>query len=221
MWLFAETQASGWTTFFQAVQALSVVIGIGISLRALNQWKSEHLGKKTIDMAEELLILFYQARDAIREIRFPDITAVDLERVERMPNEPLDVYKSRLYAVHLLNRLHHRAEVFQRLESERFRFMARFGGDIESQFTSVMSIYAEIKKAAMQIQHEIANEIEKRFTENREIRYETVAARISEETKIAKEDLASETPDRLEQKLSETVKAVEDICRPIIQAANE
>ena len=50
---------------------ISVIIGALALISGIRAWKREYIGKRKIELAEDTLMLFYQARDAIREIRNP------------------------------------------------------------------------------------------------------------------------------------------------------
>jgi hypothetical protein len=45
---------------------LSVIIGALALISGIRAWKREYIGKRKIELAEDTLMLFYQARDAIR-----------------------------------------------------------------------------------------------------------------------------------------------------------
>ena len=50
---------------------ISVILGALALISGIRAWKREYIGKRKIEIAEDTLMLFYQARDAIREIRNP------------------------------------------------------------------------------------------------------------------------------------------------------
>ena len=50
---------------------LSLLIGIWVAIYGIDSWRREHKGKREIELAEDVLALFYEARDAIKYMRFP------------------------------------------------------------------------------------------------------------------------------------------------------
>ncbi len=56
------TIADAITAFSAAIAAISFVVGI-------STWRREFVGKRRIELAESVLALFYEAADAIQEIR--------------------------------------------------------------------------------------------------------------------------------------------------------
>jgi hypothetical protein len=55
----------------QVIQAVSLIVAALTAIYGINAWRSEFVGKKRIDLAEEVLVRFYEARDAIGAIRNP------------------------------------------------------------------------------------------------------------------------------------------------------
>jgi len=53
-------------SILDTIQALSLVIAAWAAIYGINAWRSEFVGKKRIDLAEDVLVRFYEARDAIQ-----------------------------------------------------------------------------------------------------------------------------------------------------------
>jgi hypothetical protein len=51
-------------------QIVSVLVASLVAIRGIQAWRREFVGKRRIELAEEVLALFYQAKDAIGWIRF-------------------------------------------------------------------------------------------------------------------------------------------------------
>jgi hypothetical protein len=51
------------------IQSAAVTIASVVAIYGISAWKVEFLGKRRIELAEEVLALFYQVRDAIESIR--------------------------------------------------------------------------------------------------------------------------------------------------------
>ena len=50
---------------------LSVVVAALTAIHGISAWRREYVGKRRVDLAEEVYCLFHQARDAILAIRSP------------------------------------------------------------------------------------------------------------------------------------------------------
>lgn len=57
--------------WLNVVQAGSVVVAAVVAARGINTWQREYIGKRRMELAEEVLAMFYEARDAIRDVRAP------------------------------------------------------------------------------------------------------------------------------------------------------
>jgi hypothetical protein len=49
------------------IQGVSVIIASGMAFVGIKAWREEFVGKRRIELAEEVLALFYQAKDIIAE----------------------------------------------------------------------------------------------------------------------------------------------------------
>jgi len=110
-------------------QSASVILASLFAIYGIDAWRREFIGKRRMELAEEVLALFYQARDVIRAIRSPfgyvgeggtRKTASD-ERPE--DKEALD------QAFVLVERYNRNIEPFSRIHALRYRFMVQLGVD--------------------------------------------------------------------------------------------
>ncbi|TDI82488.1 MAG: hypothetical protein E2O80_02055, partial [Betaproteobacteria bacterium] len=53
------------------VSSISVLIAALTFIAGVSAWKREFVGKRRIELAETVLALFYEAEDAIKQIRSP------------------------------------------------------------------------------------------------------------------------------------------------------
>ena len=58
-------------SILQVIQAVSLIVAAWTAIYGIRAWRSEFVGKKRIELAEEVLVRFYEARDVIRIIRNP------------------------------------------------------------------------------------------------------------------------------------------------------
>ena len=52
-------------------QSASVILACLFAIYGIDAWRREFVGKRRMELAEEVLALFYQARDIIQSIRSP------------------------------------------------------------------------------------------------------------------------------------------------------
>lgn len=114
-------------SWLDVVQTGAVVIASGVAIYGIDAWKREHVGKRRIELAEEVLAMFYEARDAIHDVRAP--FSFGGEGATRPPgeNETSERKKALDSAYVTIERLKRHTELFSKLYSARYRFMASFG----------------------------------------------------------------------------------------------
>jgi len=129
------------TAISVAIAALSFVIGI-------NAWRREFLGKRQIELAEEVLALFYEAQDAIKEIRSPFSQVGEGISREKGEHEREDEARLLDQAYIVFERYKSREKLFAELRSVRYRFMATFGSQAGEPFVNITKVLSEIFSAA-------------------------------------------------------------------------
>lgn len=137
--------------FTELAKNISVIIGALALISGIRAWKREYIGKRKIELAEDTLMLFYQARDAIREIRNPFGRIGEGSSRQKGDNEPDSKAEllNRAYVVY--ERYQKKEEIFNKLQSTRYRFMARFGRDNEAPFVEINKILNDIFLSAQML----------------------------------------------------------------------
>lgn len=119
------------------VAALAAIYGVGA-------WRNEFAGKKRIDLAEDVLVRFYEARDAIRAIRSPFAFAGEGSTRQASERETAEEKQALDQAFVAVERYEKHSEVFHNLRSLRYRFMAQFGSDSVHPFDDLNDILNRI-----------------------------------------------------------------------------
>ena len=121
---------------------------VGLAVYGIHSWRRDFLGKRQIELAEEVLTLFYRAQDAIRAIRNPGSFATEHEGRQRPEGE--EEYQSHVrdvaYVIH--QRIQQQEEIFAKLHSLRYQAMARFGKEMGEPFERIRRVIIEISVAA-------------------------------------------------------------------------
>lgn len=131
--------------FLDVIQTTAVIVGL---VYGLNAWRREHHGRRRYELAEEVLAVFYEARDRIASIRnfvgFEDGGAG--RKVAR--SETAEEKDARDRANVVYARYSDHRQFFSHLQSLRYRFMALFGRDAAKPFDDLARVMNEIFIAA-------------------------------------------------------------------------
>ena len=193
--------------FLEVVNTLAIVSASVVAIWGINAWRKEFQGKRNIELAEEVLTLFYEDRDAISALRSP--FGFQGEGSTRKPQEAETEQekKARDSAYVIYERFDKRKEVFNKLHSKRYQFMARFGTDKTKPFDDLRHIVIDIQCAADELaelwcEAPLDQEHKQRLQEQ-----------IKEQRRIFR---YSGKKDLLVPRLEKVISDIEKICRPII-----
>lgn len=119
------------------VRDISIVVGVFVAIRGINAWKREYVGKRRIDLAEEVYSLFCQAKDAIAAIRSP--LGFTGEGATRARSENESAEEKRIYdrAYATIERYQRYQKLFGRLFSLQYRFALQFGEKYNEPFDEI------------------------------------------------------------------------------------
>ena len=171
-----------------------------IALQGLQKWRQETVGKRKMELAEEVIADFYEARDIIKAARsrgrfsHEGTTRPKGRGESEEDTETLNAY----YAV--VERLSNKGEFFARLAARRYRFIAFFGKQEAAPFQQLFQLHGEI----------VATVSTLRMIGTRPVR----------ELNLEKmENVIFETSgnDHISRRLDDMVEAIEKVCRPAIQ----
>ena len=135
-------------TIADVITAISVAIAALAFVAGVNAWKREFVGKRRIELAEDVLSLFYEAQDAIREIRNPFSFGSEGASRKRGEHETEAEAKLLDQAYVVFERFQKREKLFAELRSIRYRVMATFGSSAGEPFAQLSEILNEIFSSA-------------------------------------------------------------------------
>ncbi|HEU4957027.1 MAG TPA: hypothetical protein VFT40_05310 [Sphingomicrobium sp.] len=176
-----------------AMAGLATLVGGWAAIRGVDAWRSEVVGRRKAELAEEVLAQFYRARDVLIWARLPDRPldldpqADDRDRRHRSHASPIE-------------RLTRESALFSELQASRYRFMAYFGEDSAHPFEEMRAIHGEVMSSAESLirdPDELASDTERD-------RWEDAIGWVDD------------GDDELARRLAETIAAVEQVCRPLI-----
>jgi hypothetical protein len=187
----------------EIINTLAIVIASIVAICGISAWRKEFQGKRNIELAEEILALFYEAKDAICAIR--SSFGYQGEGATRKPQdgETPEQKRARDLAYVVYERYEKRQEVFRKLHSKRYQFMARFGTKEGKPFEDLRSIVNEIQVSANRLAEIWSLPNRSEATEQQRLKHESVIW-----------DLSSDDP--IAPRLESIIADIESICKPII-----
>lgn len=137
---------------FSYLQSISVILASVIAactvVYGINAWRREHIGKRKLELMEEILALFYESRDAIRFIRSPFGYVGEGSTRNSDPNETPEEKRVNDQAYVAIERYKKHHDLFNKIRSMKYRYMAQLGKDSCKPFDELDSILNEIFTAS-------------------------------------------------------------------------
>jgi hypothetical protein len=179
----AGTAMAGFATFMAGWAAI----------RGVDAWRSEIVGRRKAELAEDVLAQFYRARDVLSWARLPD-------RPLELAPQGDDRDRRHQSQASPIERLTQESALFSELQASRYRFMAYFGEDAAHPFEEMRAIHHEVMSSAEALIRD-ANEL---APDTDRDRWEDAIGWVDD------------GDDPLARRLAETIAAVEHVCRPLI-----
>jgi len=134
-----------WSELFKNI---SIIIAAWTAVYSIDQWRREHRGKRQAELAEEVLSLFYEAKDAIGHIR--NSFSFSGEGASRKAGENETPEQKEAYdkAFVVFERFNSHLELFNKIHATRYRFMAQFGAEAAKPFDTLRRLTNEIQVSA-------------------------------------------------------------------------
>lgn len=139
------------TELFTLAQAGAVISACWAIISGIGAWKREFIGKRQIELAEQVLAKFFEIKDAIAMIRSPFSRSDEgssRKRSEHESRETSDLL-DRGYIV--FERYSTKESAFADFNTLKYRFMASFGAESEQIFTDTTTILNTIFVSAQML----------------------------------------------------------------------
>ena len=139
------------TEIFTLAQAGAVISACWAIISGIGAWKREFIGKRQIELAEQVLAKFFEIKDAIAMIRSPFSRSDEgssRKRNEHESRETSDLL-DRGYIV--FERYSTKESAFADFNTLKYRFMASFGAESEQIFTDTTTILNTIFVSAQML----------------------------------------------------------------------
>ena len=135
-----------------SLQSISVIVASAIAagtvIYGINAWRREYTGKRKLQLAEEVLALFYEARDAIVSIRNPFSYVGEGGSRKPADNETAEERRVNDQANIVFERYGKHQDLFSKINAIRYRYMAQFGKDSAKSFDELNRIVTDIFASA-------------------------------------------------------------------------
>jgi hypothetical protein len=130
------------------ISSIAVLIAALTFIAGVSAWRREFVGKRRVELAESVLAMFYEAADAIRQIRNPCSFIGEGATRKRVENELAEDSRLLDQANIVFERYQKRGKLFSQIRSKRYRVMATFGTSAKGQFDELDAIINEVLNAA-------------------------------------------------------------------------
>jgi hypothetical protein len=180
--------------------ALAAAIAAWQGVKSLTAWRREAVGRRRIELAEEILADFYEARDHFSWVRSPGGFGSESEGRPGREEEDEDVRKDLDMYYRPIKRLSDFADFFAKVSTRRYRVIAAFGADRAKPYDELNAIHARITSAAhmLMMMHRRVRPVTKHSQEQAEKFHHVIW-----------EGYPPDAPDEIKAQLDELVAAVE------------
>ncbi len=193
------------TCILDIIESIAIIIASLSAIYGINSWRKEMKGKKEYELAEEVLAHFYEAKDKISLIR--SISGWSGEGKSRKPSQnETDEEKKILDQAHVVfERYQNNQDVFNKLQSLRYRFMAVFGRENGNPFIELNKIIIRILSSSRTLSRLYFLRRQDDSTQNKIDKYEAIIYEGHNE------------PDEISQNIENILSEIEHICENIIR----
>lgn len=142
-----------------AITALAAGVGATVAVLGYRKWHPESVGKRKIELAEDILADFYRSQEVIRWARFPGGFAGEGETRIAPANETPHEKELRDGIYRTIERLHAERELFTGLQAKKYRAMAYFDKHAAKPFDDIKRIHGDVVRAATMLLRHAGNEL--------------------------------------------------------------
>ena len=190
------------------LQNISIIVASVTAVYGVISWRREHIGKKKIDLAEEVLCSIYEIKDIIRFIRSPLGFEGEGSTRKRGSNENQEESRILDNAYVVYERYNKHKDVFNNFLKLQYRYMANFGKKGEEPFKIISKVINDIFSASRMLARVYWRKLD------RETMSETELSRHLE--KIQKYEnifWQTEQEDEINNQIESAIRVCEDICK--------
>lgn len=200
-------------TIFSIIESIAVVFASIVAYMGVNAWRKEAKWKREYELAEEVLALFYDAAERMKIIRsmfgFSSEGSTRKQSADETPEQTRILNDGYIG----LERFEREKEPFLRLRALKFRFVVVFGEESGKPFSDLNKLVNKILMAYRRRERLSLEGLGMRQLSN---------AQLAQRWEQADQDdaiiFSGSNPDPIQEELDEIIRAIEEICMPIISA---
>jgi hypothetical protein len=196
-----------WKDAVGIAQSAFVCVTALIALLGVNEWRRQTIGKRKIELAEQVLTSFYEARDVFVWVRSPAAFGGEGE-TRQAEGEHDDVRRMRNVYFVPIERMQKHGELFARIQGQRYSFMAVFGADAVRPFELLREVQVRISISAQTLIRMVGNDPAR---VNNQALFDRCEADIWEGMYEATNQV-----DPLKASLVDMITRLETLCRPVL-----
>jgi len=136
---------------FEIIQYGTVSLASVAAIIGINKWREEIEYKKYTDLAEETIELLYRVKDSIRNIRNPFSYDGEGESRKKSDTETSQEKEIRNRAYIIIERMEKYSDLFIKLDSAKYKFMAIFDKEAEKIFIEINKIIHTIRYSSYRL----------------------------------------------------------------------
>lgn len=197
--------------------SVSAVIVSCVAVYGINVWRREHVGRRRIDLAEEVLALSYEVTDAISAARI-GIFHMDEGSTRKAYEDETSLEKeARDEAYIVIERLQRRNDLFAKFRSLRYRFKAQNGQESAQPFEDLLAIRSQLMTSCLRLWRPLlqdTNAYAKKVTPEA---LKKLHEKIDKERHILYGNVLE--VDTIAENLERIITDIEKTCRDIIQGS--
>ena len=135
-------------SYHEIFRDFSVIIAAWVAIYSIDAWRREYIGRRQLEIAEEVLALFYEARDAIYYIRNTSGYFWGAQFLPQLEGESKEKRNAR-YQIKIFTKRYRVAQkILIKIYSIKYRFKSQFPKETLKPFDELMEIVNEINSAA-------------------------------------------------------------------------
>jgi len=193
------------------LESASIIIASIAAIYGIDSWRTEFVGRRRIELAEEVLAKFYEARDFMKSMRAPMSSGDEWESRKAPSYETEEEKRARDTAYVIYHRYESKRELFSSLFALRYRFRAYFGDERAKPFEELDNVVRDVLLAARMLP-----DLWIRARSNPPAADHNSERVSNLESKIWWSDLQN---DKIEQELDRVVRDMEISCRAVIDSS--
>ena len=132
-------------------QAGAVIMACWAIISGIGAWKREFIGKRQIELAEQVLAKFFEIKDAIAMIRSPFSYSGEGKTRQRGEYEAPETAQLLDRGYIVFERYSKKETAFAEFNTLKYRFMASFGAEAEQVFVDTNSVLNSIFVSAQML----------------------------------------------------------------------